>query len=74
MVSSAQTFAWGTCSSLTVDEACQVCPAGVTVDIAQVSMSDSCSKCEKELTQGHMGLLVISFSHLLQLSFSHQQI
>ena len=44
--------------------------AGVAVDIAQISTSDSCSKCEKKLTQGHVGLQVISFSRLLQLSFS----
>ena len=35
--------------------------AGVAVDIAQVSTSDSCSKCEKELNQGHVRHQVISF-------------
>ena len=35
--------------------------AGVAVDIARVSTSDSCSKCEKELNQGHVRHQVISF-------------
>ena len=41
--------------------------AGVAVDIAQILTSDSCSKCEKELTQSHVGLQVIYFLHLLVL-------
>ena len=40
----------------------------VGVDIVQISTCDSCSKCEKELTQSHVGLQVIYFSHYIALT------
>ena len=71
LVSSAQTFALGTCSSLAVDADCRgdlvtvSTDAGLALDIVQVSTSDT-RKTQSKLS--HVRYQVIYFSHFLQLS------